>query len=781
MKKRLLFALLAVCASTAFASTITKLNDDAFAPLRTRTVMRKVHLDGLPIYDDKRSAIDLEEFEVWAPGGKVTIHGENGVVLKTIDPPPMRFFRGQVNGDPESFAYFSIDPSGRNVQGLIVTRDKRFTVASVHHRHQGVHGHIEESDDTFLSEYNEADNVAAPQRKWECAADGAQVDQPGPVHVIGTDGLPIVAHGITGSQSYAMTVEIETDFELYVNAGNNPAAVTAITNYVTNLTGAVATIYSRDLNTNVTQTNINIYTAVSDPWTQTDGGTNTLNEIGDVYHNAALKPSGRTTSAVVMLSGKDTGSGIAWLHVICGNDFLNGGSGHFAGPYAFCGSIGIGGLTNPSDPNATFDGIQDGMPAYSFSLTDGSQTYWPLEEYAHELGHNLAGQHTHCVAITDAERLQAGFTDGSTADFVDHCYGAEGGGCYSGTTYAAGSAGVLHGTIMSYCHNVFGGTGGLFPQSRFLFGLASEPSHHELDDYMLRATGPLNGGTNIVNGVGAFTMSISAPASVGANSTGNAASVTASPSSGATYSWSITNGTITSSTTTASVTFTAGASGSVVLRAIAYAANKCGITDSKTVTINSAPPPPTNVVATATATNSVHVTWTAASGATSYRVYRSTDALSYALVGSPLSSPFDDTGGALAGGIAYLYVVHSVNGTESGDSNADVATTVIFANSSLSPNSSTMQAADIAEVRTAVDALRKLANHGLDNPGTYTDLTLNSTIPIKRIHIVELRGYIDTARSTLLLGAIGYTDSTITAGVTTAKAAHILDLRAAVQ
>src|SRR5206468_1172899 len=125
-----------------------------------------------------------------------------------------------------------------------------------------------------------------------------------------------------------------------------------------------------------------------------------------------------------------------------------------------------------------------------------------------------------------------------------------------------------------------------FPQSRFTFGQAVEPSHHELDDYMLNPAGPVNGGTNIVNGVGTFTMSaITAPASAGANSTGNTASVTATPAAGATYAWTITNGTITSAANTSSISFTAGPSGSVVLRATAYGSTRCGVTDTKSVPV----------------------------------------------------------------------------------------------------------------------------------------------------------------------------------------------------
>ena len=60
------------------------------------------------------------------------------------------------------------------------------------------------------------------------------------------------------------------------------------------------------------------------------------------------------------------------------------------------------------------------------------------------------------------------------------------------------------------------------------------------------------------------SAAITAPASVAAASTGNAASVP-SAGAGATYAWSITNGTITSGSGTAAIIFTAGASGSVGL------------------------------------------------------------------------------------------------------------------------------------------------------------------------------------------------------------------------
>jgi fibronectin-binding autotransporter adhesin len=75
---------------------------------------------------------------------------------------------------------------------------------------------------------------------------------------------------------------------------------------------------------------------------------------------------------------------------------------------------------------------------------------------------------------------------------------------------------------------------------------------------------------------------ITAPANVCANATGNAASVTAQ--AGATYAWTITGGTITSATNASSITFTAGPSGNVAL-GVTVTAGSCTSTGNVTIPI----------------------------------------------------------------------------------------------------------------------------------------------------------------------------------------------------
>jgi hypothetical protein len=91
---------------------------------------------------------------------------------------------------------------------------------------------------------------------------------------------------------------------------------------------------------------------------------------------------------------------------------------------------------------------------------------------------------------------------------------------------------------------------------------------------------------------------ITAPASAGSGSTGNAASV-ANAGGGATYNWSVTGGTITAGTGTANITFTAGAPGTLTLHVTVTTAAGCSdtksanvnVTASTSVTISSVVPP----------------------------------------------------------------------------------------------------------------------------------------------------------------------------------------------
>src|SRR5581483_10700574 len=164
------------------------------------------------------------------------------------------------------------------------------------------------------------------------------------------------------------------------------------------------------------------------------------------------------------------------------------------------------------------------------------------------------------------------------------------------------------------------------------------------------------------------------------------------------------------------------------------------------------PSAPTNLVATAITGTRIDLTWTAVGGASSYQVDRkSSFDTNYVQIATPAGNAYSDTT-ALAGK-SYVYRVRAVNASgTSGNSSPDLATTIFFTNATLT-SGMVVKAVDLAELRTAVDAVIKLANGGA---GAYTDAAQAGT-RIRAVHITELRSQLDSARTTLGLTTGGYT------------------------
>ncbi len=175
-----------------------------------------------------------------------------------------------------------------------------------------------------------------------------------------------------------------------------------MTAYLTTLLAQMSVIYERDVQVHLTINRLQAWTT-TDPYSAT-GPRAQLDEVGDWWHANRPKASYPRT-LVTFLSGKPVSGGVAWLDVLCMNDFSQGN--HWGGGY---GVVQING-------------------SYPSNL-------WDLIASAHEMGHNFGSPHTHCFNPP-----------------IDTCYSGEG-GCYTG---AVTNPGTLGGTIMSYCHLLAGG------------------------------------------------------------------------------------------------------------------------------------------------------------------------------------------------------------------------------------------------------------------------------------------------------------------------------------
>ena len=690
----------------------------------------KVTLRDVPVVDGEPQTLLLEEFNVLAHDGVIEVHREDGSVDR-VTPQPMRQFRGTIEGMPESLVYLSVGP---RTEGLILARDRKYSIAS---RRIGPRGSLRAAEEVFIEEIPVHEEVLSTGG-FECAVEGETITP-------ASRSLP-ASLGLGGPQSEAfawpsgnstsmLNMMVDADSAMYANFGNNAATVET---YVRNLLGAASTIYHRDIRTDLRISMLTIWTSGggADPfvinpgistgtWNGTPNTAHTtqhaLAEYGDWVHanRAAVQ-----RSAAMLLSGQSQTSGVAWIQTVClAGGTCTGGNcgsavydGHRWGSYSYNGGVGLEGTSVPNpDANANY--------------VAPSSNYWSLLQIAHELGHNVQSNHTHC---TDTDLDLAGIQP------VDACVG----GCVP-----QGNVPAEKGTIMSYCHlRTGGGT-----NTRFTFGQPGELSQVIIDN--MRAHLDLMTPTGL--------STITAPASLGVGVQG-AASVT--NTAGLTFDWTISNGTFTGGGTTAtgaSVTFS-GTSNPVTLRVTATNASGCAISDFKTVTIGAgAPLPPTNVQALASTASSVFVSWSGSDGATSYTVWRSSGG-PYTNLGSPSPNPaatsfLDETASPNSG---YFYQVTASNASgTSALSGADVATTVIYTDPTLTAGMN-LKAVHLTELRTAANLMRALT--GSVVVPTYTDPTITAGVTvIKSEHFLEVETVLRDARASLSMSVpaqLGFAD-----------------------
>jgi hypothetical protein len=189
---------------------------------------------------------------------------------------------------------------------------------------------------------------------------------------------------------------------------------------------------------------------------------------------------------------------------------------------------------------------------------------------------------------------------------------------------------------------------------------------------------------------------------------------------------------------------------------------------------------PTNVTATLMPSGNVTVAWTGSAGVSQYQVRREGGCCA-------LYQTTTDTTLVVGAnpGAAYLFFVRafdSVTGSPTAFSAPDLVTNVMFTDDPLIVSSTLVKAIHVVDLRTAVNAVRFLSTElGAPLPPyPFTDGSLPS-VAIKKVHIMELRTALGEARATLGLPAVTYMDPVLTSGLSTIKAAHIMDLRAGVK
>ena len=182
---------------------------------------------------------------------------------------------------------------------------------------------------------------------------------------------------------------------------------------------------------------------------------------------------------------------------------------------------------------------------------------------------------------------------------------------------------------------------------------------------------------------------------------------------------------------------------------------------------------PANLVATASSTTQVNLSWTASTGAVSYQIERSSNLASYTQIGTSTTTAYNDT--SVSSGITYLYRVRGVDASNnmSPYSNVDLATTILFTDDPLIAGVTVVKAQHFTELRSAVNAVRAAAGLAA---ASWTDSSLSGVV-IKVVHLQELRDNLNPALTMLGFSPPAYTDPTLTPRVTVIKKAHVNELR----
>jgi hypothetical protein len=191
---------------------------------------------------------------------------------------------------------------------------------------------------------------------------------------------------------------------------------------------------------------------------------------------------------------------------------------------------------------------------------------------------------------------------------------------------------------------------------------------------------------------------------------------------------------------------------------------------SSTLNVRTEAGPPTNLLATASSTTQINLTWTGVGGH-HFGIWRRSSG-SYSKIGTSSSSSYSDT--TASASTAYLYKVSAEDASDGvlGWSGVDLATTVMFTDDTITVGSTVMKAAHVTELRTAVNAVRAAASL---SAATWTNSSLSGAW-IQAVDVSELRTTLGDAISALDLTAPTYTDSTLT-NTTTIKKVHIEQLR----
>lgn len=403
-------------------ATIARLPPEGIATARLRWIERDGSRGSERVVEQE---VRLRRIEVYAADARITAVTDTGVVELPRD--TRRHYIGRTSAG-ERIA-LSLHPDGSGAEGTLIGPQGVF----------GLRGDDGAGGITLTGARVDTETIAAMQGGATCG--GAPTV---PLSAVIVDKSARPEPKLPKAAVRQAVVAVDTDNELLsIKFANNTANATA---YVSALFAAMNAIFEDDpaqngLQLRLVQGNVTLRpSTTADPYpstTSTNIATQ-LNEFGEFWR---VNQSGVSRAFAMMLSGKLSSgasggfSGIAWV--------LTTGT--------YCTQTGFV-FGNP--PNTAGH--------YSVNRVDSRPTAGAAADatfVAHEIGHNLGADHTHCSSATTG----AGTVSSGT---IDRCWNGESSlGCYNGAQACPSSAEspvAPVGSIMSYCHLIGCGIAGEF-------------------------------------------------------------------------------------------------------------------------------------------------------------------------------------------------------------------------------------------------------------------------------------------------------------------------------
>jgi len=301
--------------------------------------LQSVRLIGLRVAPDTVLDLDLTRFDVFDDDAVIVVATAQGEV--TLPRPDVQLWRGEVSGEPGSYAYLALTPHGS--AGHLRSQGRTYIVSS------GVGGKLPTVAYDTAAPGAPTGAMASPVCAGALAVPGAE---PYPVNTV-TGAAP--GPRSWTCRSIRLAVDCDNEFT-NVTFGGNVADATA---YATLLVGAVSSIYTSDANLSFNLAYLRCW-AAEDPYTKPGAGEQ-LDEFR-TYWNTSMNFVSR--SIAHLLSTRNLGGGVAWLGVACHPSYGYAVSGNLAG-------------------------------TFPYPVSDHRNQNWDPFVTAHEIGHNLGTHHTH--------------------------------------------------------------------------------------------------------------------------------------------------------------------------------------------------------------------------------------------------------------------------------------------------------------------------------------------------------------------------------------------------